>query len=67
MKEKAIIYVRVSTEDQKKRYSPEAQQADLIAYAEKKKFEVAKVFEEKSVDFIVTLMILNHFKMSLEN
>lgn len=44
--DKAIIYVRVSTEDQRKGYSVETQRKDLKSYAEANNLEVLKPFEE---------------------
>jgi DNA invertase Pin-like site-specific DNA recombinase len=45
MKERAVAYIRVSTEDQK-RISPEVQQEEVKEYAERENLEIVKLFEE---------------------
>ena len=41
-----VIYVRVSTEEQKEGFSISAQLELLMAYAEKMNFKVVRIFEE---------------------
>ncbi len=45
MKERAVAYILVSTEDQK-RISPEVQRDDIKEYAERENLEIVKIFEE---------------------
>jgi site-specific DNA recombinase len=47
MMTKAVIYCRVSTEDQSERYSLKAQENDCILFAEREGAEVVKVFIER--------------------
>jgi len=44
---KAVIYVRVSTEEQTQNYSLESQEKECRAYALRRNFEVDRVFREE--------------------
>jgi len=44
---KAVIYVRVSTEEQTQNYSLESQEKECRAYAQRHNYEIDKVFREE--------------------
>ena len=49
MKKKCIIYVRVSTEEQTKGYSLDAQEDEDTAYANQQGYDVIKIFREEGL------------------